>query len=506
VRRLLIFAVGVAAFLSLNGLSPPSANAATLISAYLYHPVGWGAGTAHMNCGWHANCVDGTWPDSSPTGLDWEWEGDASTQIYVRIRAYGGTSAAQPVASGKFSTPLTGCKRSQYEIFRYSDSQTVGRVLNLHSTYPGSADAPMYSSSGGANTEYGAGSMLTSGDNCPSSGPHAHQLYESSSGSIARNTAIPTEPNVIDPNPTDPWASPHEYSFGFYSNVWRDWGNKGSGANPDAQAISHDKTTGSSATAIVRRTFGDVYFRELTPPWSSWLNISTDTGANFDRAVAVNNQEGEVHVVAVASNGLMYHKKRVGGAWNGWTALPAPPGTLGFDGPVAVAFGSGIINVVGIAQGNAYFQKYQGGWLGWGGLGVPPGGGGGLQGSIAIAARPAGSIHVVAFKGVNAWVTWYNGIEWRPWGDLGAAVDGALGVDNSGAVLGNANHNDMKGVRIVALSGGNVHVRCWDNDCQIGFWQALGGSYASPLDVTNTVNETHVWARSGTNVYEKCKC
>lgn len=232
------------------------------------------------------------------------------------------------------------------------------------------------------------------------------------------------------------------------------------------------------------------------------MNISTDTSASFTGPVAISNQEGELHVIAVANN-LMYHKKRVSGVWNGWTSLFVPPGTFGFDGPVAVSFSSGIINIVGIVQGTAYFKKYQGAWQGWGGLGGPPGGG--LHGSVAIAYRPAGSIHVVAFKGANVWTTWWNGSQWVNWGDLGGALDGALGVDNSRAVIGNTNPNSMPGIHIVALSSNNVHIKCWDIDCQSG-WQALGPLFSSPLDVTNTVNKVQVWARSSSTIYEKCKC
>jgi hypothetical protein len=158
------------------------------VTTYVYHPVGNVNTTAQLNCGWHDNC-DGIFTDPSKKGLDWQNAGNPSYTVWLRLKIYRNAGGSTDwVGRAQSFTPASGCKRIQSDLLRVNWS-LVGRVLNQHSQASGTVYSNLYANGSGYQNEGVIGSMLLSGDNCMSTGPHTMQWYENSTGgNTAKNT------------------------------------------------------------------------------------------------------------------------------------------------------------------------------------------------------------------------------------------------------------------------------------------------------------------------------
>ena len=207
-RRLLI--VAVLAFISTGSgyfTQVDRAGAVATVYGYLYHPTGNPSAPppnqALMTCGWHTYCDDVHQTGEPLQGLDWISDIGGDHNVYVRLLMYSSGGQTQRVALAQFRTRYVGlCPQSVVYLKRYSDSVTIGTIVNQHSTYPSAADVPFYSSVSGYRNEYWAGTMVDPIDPC-SRGVHTMQWYEWGLAPGTRNTAIKDEPAqpAITPSP-----------------------------------------------------------------------------------------------------------------------------------------------------------------------------------------------------------------------------------------------------------------------------------------------------------------
>jgi hypothetical protein len=223
----------------------------------------------------------------------------------------------------------------------------------------------------------------------------------------------------------------------------------------------------------------------------------------FNGAAAISLSDGQTHIVA-STSGNLWHKWRTGGgSYSGFTYLGNPPGSEYIDGPIAIANsgspGPGQIHIVGVSKarglstGTVYLKMYRGTWEAWQNLG----GSDTIGGSLAVANR-GGLIHVAGFTPGNAlvWMTWWNGLSWQGWENLGGMLDGALAIDNTNAIPRNTAQTPHVGVHVIGLSAGSVLLRCWDSYCDAGNWLSQGGTgYQGPLALTNMYGEVHMVSR-----------
>ncbi len=192
---LITTAVGIVAGL-LQGSEATANHSSYPVYAYVYHPTGNSTSNAQLNCGWHDIC-DGIFSDASKKGLDWVYPGNVSYTVWLRVRILGGSGVDWAGRAQSYNAP-TGCKRIWSDLYRVNWSY-IGAVANQHSQAAGTNYFNLYASGGGYNNEGVIGSMLQSGDNCQSSGPHTMQWYTNSSGgSVSKNTSgLPLESGCV---------------------------------------------------------------------------------------------------------------------------------------------------------------------------------------------------------------------------------------------------------------------------------------------------------------------
>lgn len=218
-RKLLVIGSGLALASAAGLWQPMPANAASIpVQSQVYHPAGNTSYSALLTCGWHDLC-DGIFTDATKKGLDWIYQSNASYTVWVRVKSWGGGSP-QMVALGTAYNASSGCKRILYDMFRYtSPSQKLGTIVNQHSQATGTVYFNLYASSSGYQNSGTVGSMLRSGDNCTSSGPHTMQWYANSSASnVTKNTTgVPFESGcVLCYRPYAIWTT-YEWLFTFNS-------------------------------------------------------------------------------------------------------------------------------------------------------------------------------------------------------------------------------------------------------------------------------------------------
>jgi len=218
-RKLLVILALVGLTCVVGAWQPPAAGSTSyFITAMILHPTGGGSYKAILTCGWHdvGDCIC---PDTYSKGLDWVAQ-SGSTQVSVRIAAYGGPSATTRVANMSSSMPQYGCKRIVSQVKRLSDGGLFGSVVNQHSYREGTYSTVIYSQLSGFQNIRDVGFMVPAGqDNCTTEGPHTMQWYESGNydTEYGKDTGIPTECQCCGCNKLyDPWLF-YEYYFKFYS-------------------------------------------------------------------------------------------------------------------------------------------------------------------------------------------------------------------------------------------------------------------------------------------------
>jgi hypothetical protein len=215
-RRLLSVIIVLGAALAAGLMNQGQANATSIpVTAYLYHPTGDSSHTASLTCGWHDNC-DGIYGDSPAKGLDWIWTSNSSYDVWTRIRIYGGSG--QWVAQGILSNSTYGCYRIWEDINGASSGAYIGTVTEQHSRNVGGGYENFYTSGSGILNSAVVGSMIMSGDNCNSSGPHDMQWYYNYSGTnTTKNTSIPDEHCCNYPYNPYGYLTTYEYLWNFSS-------------------------------------------------------------------------------------------------------------------------------------------------------------------------------------------------------------------------------------------------------------------------------------------------
>lgn len=224
-RRLLTIGVSVIVlgwFLVCSDAPAMTHAASYQVTTYLYHPVGTDSTQGLLTCGWHDGC-DGHFSDVSDIGLDWT-NSTASTQTWVRLKAYASPAASTWVGRVSTYKPSTGCRRMQSDVRRI-DQYLVGRVVQNHTSSGGqSYYMNLFASSAGVWNIGSYGYYIPhSQDNCPSSYDHVMQWYESGDVDVSwyRNSAppgaMPHESECFHCN--TPWwyLNTYEYKFKYDS-------------------------------------------------------------------------------------------------------------------------------------------------------------------------------------------------------------------------------------------------------------------------------------------------
>lgn len=219
-RRLLVgllaAAIGV-----LGGLfqsSDTNANHSVFaVTTYVYHPAGNATSNAQLNCGWHDVC-DNIYPDASQKGLDWQYQGNVSYDIWLRLQIYRNAGGSTDwVGRAQSYNATSGCKRIWSDLYRVNWSY-IGAVTNQHSQAVGTVYQNLSANGSGYQNAGVIGSMLQSGDNCTSSGPHTMQWYTNSTGgNTAKNTAIPYESGCYGCGWLYNRWSTHEWIFTYWT-------------------------------------------------------------------------------------------------------------------------------------------------------------------------------------------------------------------------------------------------------------------------------------------------
>ena len=175
-------------------------QAHTVVFAKIYEPTGDNPNQAQLNCGWHYNCADGTWPDANANGTDWQFPNQVKTDTY--FRTYLSNSGSSGYAGWvRINDYNQVCNSTIAEIFdRWG--VLVGQVWFAHTDPP-----PGYSLPYNLNLWTNAYTAARSGNysapdpmGCPTSGAHVHAEYWNNSGwgsqpGVYHNPAIPTEQN-----------------------------------------------------------------------------------------------------------------------------------------------------------------------------------------------------------------------------------------------------------------------------------------------------------------------
>jgi hypothetical protein len=219
-RRLLIYlSISTVAVSAATWQSSADANHSVYpVYAYVFHPTGNGTHNAELRCGWHDLC-DGYYNDATKIGLDWGYPGNVSYTVYYRLRLYGGSSSSDWVGRAQTVNSTSGCYRRWTDLYRVNWSY-IGTITNQHVHHGGTVYANLYGSgfpTAGYNNEGAIASMIQSGDNCQTTGPHTMQWYTNSSGgNIIKNTStLPFESGCDECNtPYNRWAT-YEWRVSF---------------------------------------------------------------------------------------------------------------------------------------------------------------------------------------------------------------------------------------------------------------------------------------------------
>jgi hypothetical protein len=224
-KLLVVLAVLIGSVAAALWQASPGDAASIPVTAYVYHPSGNSTHQAVLTCGRHDDC-DGIFSDPEKKGLDWIYQSNVSYTVWVRVKIYGGGSPQLVVLGTAYNAP-SGCKRIWYEMFRYTNpSQRIGWVVNQHSQATGQTYLNLSASQGGSQNSGVVGTMLQSGDNCTSSGPHTMQWYTNTSATnVTKNASIPCTTSSCIPyesgcvlcyRPYGIWQT-YEWLFTFWS-------------------------------------------------------------------------------------------------------------------------------------------------------------------------------------------------------------------------------------------------------------------------------------------------
>jgi hypothetical protein len=325
----------------------------------------------------------------------------------------------------------------------------------------------------------------TSGETGLSYGPHLHFQLQS-----GVNAAIPEPMSGVSGfgqyclavSPfwvsRPPWQP--EWSYQSYGTPWTGT----TGAAAAASDFSHYNHS------VLARVYsgGWVQWKKSQggDTWGSWSTISGLSGVNGKIAISNhrNGSQDQVHVVAV-KNGNMWYTSKVGtGGWSSWLNIGQPSGAP-LDGAVAISNSDVRVLVVGVSNGNVYWRMRTNGY--WSGVWTSLGGANTLTGSLAIAVRPNGMIHIVAlrFDGHIHITCTTNYTIWTGWTDIGWIFDDALGIDND-AASGSCGTTSNPGVVVLAYSGLVAYVFCWQPYCPL--YEPIGGAVQGPAAISNPVN------------------
>lgn len=170
----------------------------TSVFALLYEPVGDASNSAQLNCGWHTNCADGTYPDPTPrNGTDWQFPNNVKTDTYFRVRLTdsGSVGSAGYVTIRNYDI---GCNSTTADIYdRWGNF--LGREVFTHTDPPQGYTLPynvnLSSGSSGVNTSARTGNYSWPDPlGCSTTGPHVHVEHINSGGwTWSKGTAIPEE-------------------------------------------------------------------------------------------------------------------------------------------------------------------------------------------------------------------------------------------------------------------------------------------------------------------------
>lgn len=153
-------------------LAPSETDAAYTVTVYVHPPAAEDLyGRQPLTCGWHWNCADGSWPDSTPTGTD--WDDLYGTTSYFRAFAYsphGSFTRVGSWASGNWDRPCNGTRVT----VRRLDGRDAGYIDLWHTNYSTQSGGVWGLWSGAANV-YPVAS--TGSDWCISTGYHTHQRF-----------------------------------------------------------------------------------------------------------------------------------------------------------------------------------------------------------------------------------------------------------------------------------------------------------------------------------------
>jgi hypothetical protein len=114
--------------------------------------------------------------------------------------------------------------------------------------------------------------------------------------------------------------------------------------------------------------------------WTGWLGLGRPGKELADVSVA-RNTDGRLEVVAAATDGAVYHRYQASPgspSWIGWGTMGTPPGGVWIRQATVAVNGDGRLEVIAVASDGALWHRWQpqpskGPWAPWASLGTPPG-------------------------------------------------------------------------------------------------------------------------------------
>jgi hypothetical protein len=213
--------------------------------------------------------------------------------------------------------------------------------------------------------------------------------------------------------------------------------------------------------------------------WTDWASLGKPQEADISRPFVQRNQDGRLEVFAIGAGAIfnISQVSRNGGWRERWRSKERPSSDVGIKAHVVGKNADGRLEIFGIGDDNALWQKWQvapnNGWSDWKTLGTPEKDIS-LTGQFTVGRNQDGRQEVFAVGGDgNVWQIWQiapNG-GWSNWGRLGKPV---IGIRDSDRITVGRNRDLRQELFVLADDLTVWHI--WQVAPNAGWsdWESLG--------------------------------